>query len=688
VPGVHLLRIGVRCLDETERFASYPRCMDLEEDRVELAAVVDEQAALRRVAILVAAGATEAELAAAVSLEIGALFAAQTASVLRWDGDTIRVVGRWDPDDADARPAGTVFDYGGDTITARVVETAAPARIDSADELQTEFARERWSQLGLQASIGAPIIVDRKVWGVVGASRTRPGDVFAHGDETRLADFSALVAQAIVNADSRRETAALLAEQSSLRQIATLVAGGRPQAEVLHAVTEEAGILFGATSVTLVRWEGVQDEVVVGAAWSAVGTAPFPPGSLYHPDPDGPTLTVLETGVVCRAAESSPERGTVAVIAAPVIIKGRLFGALTAARDAGEPFPAGAEIRLRSFADLAAQSIANEHAQAELRSSRARIVHTADEARRRLERNLHDGAQQRLVSVALALRLVEQMFGPDSSTAKGLLQKASNELDEALHDLRELARGLHPALLSERGLAPALEAVTARCPFPVTITGVDPDRRLPAAIEAAAYYVVAESLTNVAKHAFASSATIGVTYNDASVTVEIADDGRGGADLEAGSGLRGLVDRVEAFGGDLIVSSPHGGGTLVRAELPLEDPAAGALWLPPKLSGGLAAVSSEVSWEPVSVFVSAEGTTAGEEMLRLLSDEYGATGEREGAWWKLTIRPIDQFRRGTIIYRVIQASRSIAELQPDAKIYLVTEDGNRWKLPPPALEPD
>jgi signal transduction histidine kinase len=661
--------------------------MALEERRLEeLERVVDEQAALRRIATLVAAGATEADLAAAVSSEIGGLFGAQSAIVVRWDVDTIRVIGNWRADSAHVGLAGAVLSYGGDTITARVVETAAPARVDSAADLKTEFGRQRWAELGLEASIGAPIMVDRKVWGVVAASRREPDDAFAQGDEERLSDFSALVAQAIVNTEARSETAALVAEQSSLRHIATLVAAGRPQAAVLDAVTEEAGMLFGAASVSLVRWEGVQDEVVVAAAWDRAGSTPVRERSFYHPDPRGPTLAVLETGGACHGIESSPERGSVAVIAAPVIATGLLFGALTAARAAEDPFPAGAEIRLRSFADLAAQSIANERAQAELRASRARIVQTADEARRRLERNLHDGAQQQLVSVLLALRLVERMFESNPSTARVVLHEASNELADAMQELRELARGLHPALLSELGLRPALDALSARSPFVVEITDV-PEDRVSEPVEAAIYYVVAESLTNAAKHAAASSATVSVLCTADAVSVEIADDGGGGASLEAGSGLRGLVDRVEALGGELTVSSPRGGGTLVRAELPLKEASQSAPAFPPKLAADLSTVSTEVSWEPVWVLVSAEGT-GGEEMLSLLGDEYGAEGEREGNWWKLTIRPIDQFRRGTIIYRVIQAAETIADRHPEATIYLVTEDGNRWRLPPPALQPD
>src|SRR4051794_10047323 len=653
---------------------------------VELERVVDEQAALRRVATLVAAGGTEADLAGAGSSEVGGLFGAQSAIVVRWDGDTMRVIGSWRADFADVGVAGAVLSYGGDTITARVVETAAPARLDAAADLRTEFGRQRWAELGWGASIGAPIMVDGKVWGGVAASRREPGDPSGPGEEERLSDFSALVAQAIVNAEARSETAALVAEQSSLRQIAMLVAAGRPQAAVLDAVTEEAGMLFRAASVSLVRWEGVQDEVVVAAAWEGAGSAPDRERSLYHPDPRGPTLAVLETGAACHGIESSPERGSVAVIAAPVIATGRLFGALTAARAAEDPFPAGAEIRLRSFADLAAQSISNERAQAELRASRARLVQTADEARRRLERNLHDGAQQQLVSVSLALRLVERMFEANPSTARVVLHEASNELADAMQELRELARGLHPALLSELGLGPALDALSARSPFPVEITDV-PEDRLPGPVEAAIYYVVSESLTNAAKHAAAASATVSVLCSSDTVTVEIADDGSGGASLDAGSGLRGLVDRVEALGGELTVSSPRGAGTLVRAELPLQEPADSAPVFPAKLAADLSTLSSEVSWEPVWVLVSAEGT-GGEEMLSLLGEEYAAAGEREGDWWKLTIRPIDQFRRGTIIYRVIQASRTLADRHPELTIYLVTEDGNRWRLPPPSLQPD
>jgi signal transduction histidine kinase len=396
-----------------------------------------------------------------------------------------------------------------------------------------------------------------------------PDDPFPPDAEHHLGDFTALIAQAIVNAEARRQTAELVAEQSALRRIATLVAGGKPQAEVLDAVTSEAGRLFEATQVSLVRWEGVQDEVVIGAGWSDPDAPPVEPGSLYHPGPGSATLRVLETGFASRSEESSPERGLCAVIAAPVIIKARLLGALMASRPGCDAFPEGAEIRLRSFADLAAQSIANERAQDELRASRARIVRTADETRERLERNLHDGAQQRLVSVSIAMRLAAAKLSASPDEARTLLGDASDELTQALAELRDLARGLHPAILTERGLTPAIEALALRAPMPVTVEN-EIDSRLPPSVEAAVYYVVSESLTNVAKHAAASQACVRATCVNGVVRVEVTDDGAGGADLAGGSGLRGLADRIEALGGRFGIDSTQD-GTRVWAEVDLES---------------------------------------------------------------------------------------------------------------------
>src|SRR4051794_12323470 len=512
----------------------------------ELERIAAEQAALRRVATLVAEGADESELAAAVTREIGRLFGAHRAFTMRWNGDTVRSIGDWCFDPAQPLDVGRVYPFGGDTVIARVVEGRAPVRLETPAELHTEFARQRWAEFGFQAAIGAPIVVAGEIWGGVVAFRTHPHDPFPPGLEHRLEDFAALVAQAIFNAESRREAAELVEEQSALRRIATLVAAGRPQSVVLDAVTSGVGPLFAATAVDVVRWSGVENEVLVVASWCDPAESPLEVGCVYHPLPGGATLAVLETGIACSAEESSPERGPRSVIAAPVIVSASLVGALTASRPASLPFRPEAATRLRSFADLAAQSIANERAQAELRASRARIVRTADETRRRLERNLHDGAQQRIVSASLTLRLaIAQLYDAPRKDVHALLLEATGELTHALEELRDLARGLHPAILSERGLGPALVSLADRAPLPVELTN-DIEGRLPPEVEAAVYYVAAESLTNVAKYAGAASARIRASSEDGVVRIEVADDGAGGAEIGDGSGLRGLADRIEA----------------------------------------------------------------------------------------------------------------------------------------------
>jgi signal transduction histidine kinase len=205
----------------------------------------------------------------------------------------------------------------------------------------------------------------------------------------------------------------------------------------------------------------------------------------------------------------------------------------------------------------------------ELRASRARIVEAADAERRRLERNLHDGAQQRLVSVSLLLGLAAANVDADPADARQKLAHIRGELAFALAELRELARGLHPAVLTDKGLTVALESLAGRAPVPVALTAA-PSLNLPAAIEAAAYYVVAEALTNIAKYARASQARIDVALAQGRVVIEVADDGVGGASSSDGGGIRGLADRVEALGGQLDVRSPRGQGTVLRAEIPWE----------------------------------------------------------------------------------------------------------------------
>jgi signal transduction histidine kinase len=365
-------------------------------------------------------------------------------------------------------------------------------------------------------------------------------------------------------------------EQAALRRIATLVAAESPPSRVFEQVTEEVGRLLGLPGATVVQYDGTQAATVVGG-WSEDGALPLPVGTSFDLDRDTVAAKVLRTGAAERVqsydeaggslAETLRSSGYRAAVAAPVTVAGGLWGALVAATTSDEPLPDDLEQRLCDFADLVGQALANADARERLAASRAELVAVGDAERRRFERNLHDGAQQRLVSVALELGMVGAKLEDDPKTARELLSTAQDDLARGLEELRELARGLHPVLLTERGLGPALDALLARAVVPVEIAEL-PEERLDASVEAAAYYVVAEAITNVAKYARASHATVSITKANGRVTVTVRDDGVGGADPTAGSGLRGLAARVEALGGRLDVYSPPERGTLIKAEIP------------------------------------------------------------------------------------------------------------------------
>jgi PAS domain S-box-containing protein len=370
----------------------------------------------------------------------------------------------------------------------------------------------------------------------------------------------------------------LAEEQRVLRRVATLIAGEAEPEEVFQTVTEEVCRLFGIASAITVRFESAESAVIVGR-WSAAPVEGFEIGSLIRLEEGLAMTSVLRTGAPARVdgyeripgdlARAVREVGFQSTVAVPISLAGATWGALVAALREGETVAAETESRMADFAELVSLALASADAREKLAASRARIVEAGDAERRRLERNLHDGAQQRLVTVSLALGLLRaRLEDEDASTAAPLLERATEELRYALEELRELARGLHPAVLRERGLGPALETLAARAPFPVEVDEI-PSERLPEQVEAAIYFIVSEALANAAKHARARSVTAGVRRENGRVLVEIADDGRGGADVSRGSGLRGLVGRVEALDGRLSVESPPGKGTVVRAELPL-----------------------------------------------------------------------------------------------------------------------
>jgi signal transduction histidine kinase len=370
---------------------------------------------------------------------------------------------------------------------------------------------------------------------------------------------------------------ALAADQAALRRVATLVAGDASPSRVFEQVTEEVGRLLGLPGATVMRYDGERTATVVGT-WSADGSPRFPLGASFDLEGDTVVAKVLRTGSPQRVDGYEEARGTLAAtarsfgyrgaVAAPVTVGGRLWGALAAGTASDDPLPEGLEKRLCDFAELVAQALANADAYEKLAASRARLVEVGDAERMRLERNLHDGAQQRLVSVALQLNLVAAKLESEPSVAREALTAAKEDLTHGLAELRELARGIHPAVLTDRGLGPALESLLARAPIPVELAEV-PDCRLPPPVEAAAYYVVAEAITNVGKYAHASSATVEIGHSDEMATVTVSDDGIGGADPAGGSGLRGLAARVEALNGHLDVDSAPHRGTRVRAEIPL-----------------------------------------------------------------------------------------------------------------------
>ena len=398
-----------------------------------------------------------------------------------------------------------------------------------------------------------------------------------------VAALTSMILAAVTTERAASEAAArgLAQEQAALRRIATLVVTEADPARIFGEVMQEAARSLGVASASLVRYDTPTTVCVLGG-WSELGSLLFPVGSMIELGTENSALVeVYRTGEARRVTYPREARSPVAIdlrehgyrssVAAPVKLASGLWGALVASTLDERPLPPGSERRLGDFADLVAQALANADAHDKLAASRARIVEAGDAERRRLERNLHDGAQQRLVSLALQLRLVQSALERRPDDVLRLLGEAQAELARALDELRELARGIHPAILTDRGLGPALEAILARAPLPVELTEL-PDERLPEQVEAAVYYVVAETITNIAKHAQAESATVSVTLVGRSARVVISDDGVGGADPTGGSGLRGLADRIEALDGALRVESPPERGTRIEARIPCPEP--------------------------------------------------------------------------------------------------------------------
>jgi PAS domain S-box-containing protein len=377
---------------------------------------------------------------------------------------------------------------------------------------------------------------------------------------------------------AERELERLAGEQSALRRVATLVATGVLPAEVFSAVAHEVERLLGAEATAIARLESGRTVVIVASAGLASASAPA--GTRLPLDAATSIGTVLLTGRPLRVDDVSsttpPSRaarlGVRSAVAVPIMVEGALWGVIGVGTSR-ERFPADAEERLEKFTELVATAIGNAETRSQLTASRRRIVTASDDARRRIERNLHDGAQQRLAALRLSLQATEAAVPPDRNDLRAELSSIATELRDALTDLQELSRGVHPAVLSKGGLGPALRTLARRSAVPVHLD-VATDSRFPESIEVAAYYAASEAAANATKHAQASQMDIALATVDGHLLVSIRDDGVGGADPEQGSGLVGLRDRVEALGGRLRIDSPPGGGTSLAITLPLGGDAA------------------------------------------------------------------------------------------------------------------
>jgi PAS domain S-box-containing protein len=536
--------------------------------------------ALHRVATLVAEGVQPQDLFAIVAEEVSRVVDISAVSVVRYELDgTATECANFDRGEK-LFPAGVRWSIEGTNILRLIRDSGAAARIDDYAGLKGEMAAIIRST-GIRSTVGVPIVVAGRLWGTIVGSTTEP-DPLPEDTASRLADFTELLATAIENAEPREALERLVDEQAALRRVATLVAHGVRPDEIFAAVSDEVGRLVGTDSAAVVRFDDDAPGIVFVGVASNMSDA-FPLGARWVFEDGMASAEVYRTGRSARGGardwstvegpvgETHHRLGIVSTVASPIVVEGRRWGAMTV--QSQQPLPLDTEERLEKFTELVATAIANADSKSELAASRRRIVAASDEARRRIERDLHDGTQQRLVTLMLQLAAVREA-APTGEVLIAELSRVECELASALDELREMSRGIHPSILSEGGLDPALRALARRSTIPVALD-VTTKRRLAEPIEAAAYFVASEALANATKHAQASRIDVSLAPRDGVLLLSIRDDGVGGADSGQGSGLVGLHDRVEALGGTIRIESPPGAGTLLVVALPLEVEPAG-----------------------------------------------------------------------------------------------------------------
>lgn len=527
---------------------------------------------MRRVAMLVAGVPDPGTVFETVTREASRLLELPVLTLSRFESDgtgTVMAAASNRP-----FPVGARFALDGPSVMSLIAETGRPARIDSYEGLPGTVAA-RLRSAGARAGYGVPIVVGGRLWGAMAAVET--DSVPLLDAEERLANFTELIAIAISNAQARDDLRRLAAEQASLRRVATLVARGSTGASLFSVVAEEVRALFDVPDVAIVCFEE-RDVAVVG---SAGGNAFIPVGGRWSLDGPSVCAQVLDSGQPARMDEYRALDGSVAEIAqragfqsvagAPVVVDGRVWGAIVVVSSSG-PLPEGSEVRVAEYTELVATAISNASAHAELLASRVRIVAASDEARRRVERDLHDGIQQRLIALAFDVQTLHAGVATDNSEQLQGLMRLAGDLGSVLDEVREISRGLHPALLARRGLRPSLDALARRSPIPVELRVSGP--RSSEQVEVATYYAVSEALTNAIKHSRASLITVEVESTEGTLHAVVGDDGVGGAVVGSGTGLTGLTDRIDALGGTLVLSSPSDGGTRVEITLPSAHSAA------------------------------------------------------------------------------------------------------------------
>jgi signal transduction histidine kinase len=510
-------------------------------ERARVQQLEQEQRALRSVAMLVARGTSSEGLYSAVTGAAGEVLGVDIAALGRIEPDGVDYIASWTRS-GDYVDVTGLLDTAGDDTTI----------------------------------VSTPVMVDGRPWGVMTVFATAGGHLPADTAQ-RLSAFTELLGTAIGTVSSREQLARLAAEEAALRRVATLVAQSVDPRRVFAAVTEEVGRLLDADLAALGRVDEGRSTLDVVATWSRSG----------DPAPHGRSPLTGENVIAAAVATGAPARvsdyttgtgplvelarsfGVADSVSVPIVVQGSVWGVIVVASADGRSLQNSTEVRLSDFTELVAAAIANAESRDELAASRARIFAAADDARARIERDLQEGVQQRLVSLGLSLRTAVAALPPAELTElRETLERLRCGFADAYADLQEIARGIHPAILAEGGLRPAVAALARRSPIPVHVE-IPELPRLSDNLEVAAYYAASEALTNAIKHGRPTAVHVVAGLSDGVLNLSVSDDGIGGADPSAGSGLLGLRDRIETLSGTMRVTSEPGSGTSISIALPV-----------------------------------------------------------------------------------------------------------------------